>query len=286
MNMNETQQENTLLDALLSPGAAVCIVRRVLRRWYLIVTMALIAAMAAFIFADLRYTPQYTTSTTFVVTGSSFSTTYQNLNAANDAANVFTEILNSSLLRQKITEETGITGFDGSISASVVSATNLLNVQVRGSDPRTVYLVTRAMIDHHRIVSAEVLGATVLEVLQEPAIPTAPSNIKNTARLVKLAMALAAAATTLLLGLRAWQADTLRSRDEADRKLRCRILGELYHERRHRTLTQVLTRQKTGILITRPLTSFGYAEAIHKLTSRIDRLRRKGERVIMVTSLL
>lgn len=282
-NMNE---QKIALEETIPVGAVICVVRDVLRRWYLIVTVALIAAMAAFVYADASYVPQYTTTTTFVVTSGTFSTTYQNLSATSEAASVFTEILNSSLLRQKVTEETGIADFDGTITASVVGSTNLLSVNVRGSDARTVYLVTRAMIENHTIVSAEVLGDTVLEVLQEPTVPVAPSNAKNTSRLMKLAFMAGAAVTAGLLAMHAWNADKIRSRAEADRKLRCRVLGELYHERKYRSLGDFRPGRKSAILISAPLTSFTYSEAIHKISGRIDKRRRKGERVVMVTSFL
>lgn len=285
--MDQMQEEKIVLEELIPVETILCVVRDVLRRWYLIVTVALIAAMAAFIYADVSYTPRYTTTSTFVVTsGSTFTTTYQNLAAATETAGVFTEILNSSLLRTKVTEETGITDFDGSITASVISDTNLLNVNVTGSDARTVYLVTRAMIDNYALVSGEVLGNTMLEVLREPVIPSAPSNSKNTALLMRYAMLAAAAVTVALLTMEGIMADKVRSRAEADRKLSCRVLGELYHERKRRKIRDVLSRRKRSILISNPLTSFVYSESIHKLSSRIDKHRRKGEHVLMVTSLL
>ena len=284
--MDTMQEEKITLEEAIPVGTILCVVRDVLRRWYLIITVALVAAMAAFIYADLSYTPQYTATATLVVSGgTTFTTTYQNLTAANETATVFTEILNSSLLRQKVTEETGITDFDGTITAGVMGGTNLLNVTVRGSDARSVFLVTRSLIDNHSVVSAEVLGNIVLEVLQEPVVPAGPSNAKNTG-LIRLALVLGAAVTAGLLGLDAWMSDRLRSRGEADKKLTCRVLGELYHERKRRRLRDLLTGRKSGILITNPLISFLYSESIHKLSSRIDKLRRKGERVVMVTSLL
>ena len=64
------------------------------------------------------------------------------------------------------------------------------------------------------------------------------------------------------------------------------MLGELYHERKHKTWKDWLSKGKKSILITDPLTSFVYTESIHKLSSRVDKRRHKGEHVIMVTSLL
>lgn len=285
--MEKMQEEKINLEEAIPVGAIISVALDVLKRWYLIAAVALIAAMAAFVYADISYVPQYYTTTTFVVTsGGNFTTTYQNLSATTETAVVFTEVLNSSLLRKKVTEQTGITDFDGFITATPVADTNLLNVTVGGSDPRTVFLVTRAVIDNHAVISGEVLGNTILQVLRDPVIPTAPANARNTYGMMRFALLLGAAVTAGILAVRGWTADRIRSRTEADRKLSCRVLGELYHERKRRKPKDLLRRKKTGILITNPLTSFLYSESIHKLSGRIDKLRRKGERVVMVTSFL
>lgn len=285
--MANMQEEQIALEEAIPVGTILSVARDVLRRWYLIVTVALIAAMAAYIYADMSYTPRYTASATLVVTGgSTFSTTYQNLSATTEAANVFTEILNSSLLRQKVAEETGIVDFNGTVTANVVVGTNLLNVVVQGSDARTTYLMTRAVIEHHSIVSREVLGDTVMEVLRAPEIPVRPSNVKATVSYARMAAVLGAGAVIVVLIVRAWVSDKIRSRTEAERKLGCRVLGELYHERKKRRLVDLLRNRKSSILIINPLTSFAYTESIHKLSGRIDKLRRKGQHVVMVSSLL
>lgn len=285
--MANMQEEQIALEEVIPVGTILSVARDVVKRWYLIVTVALIAAMAAYIYADMSYTPRYTASATLVVTGgSTFTTTYQNLSATTEAAGVFTEILNSSLLRQKVAEETGIVNFNGTVTANVVGGTNLLNIVVQGTNARTTYLMTRAVIEHHSVVSREVLGDTVMEVLRAPEIPTMPSNPRNPGRYVKLAAAAGMVAVIALLAMQAWTMDKIRSRAEAERKLSCRVLGELYHERKKRKLLDLLRNRKGSILIVNPLTSFAYTESIHKLSGRIDKLRRKGQRVVMVSSLL
>ena len=80
--------------------------------------------------------------------------------------------------------------------------------------------------------------------------------------------------------------DRIRTRAEADSKLSCRVLGELYHERKRKTLREKLRRRKTSILITNPTTTFAYTESVNKLASRVQRHLHRDEKVIMVTSFL
>lgn len=106
---------------LLSFDPIVCL-RDVLRRWYVIAALALIAALGAYAGSEATYTPRYTTTTTFVVTmQDSSSSVYQNLSATSNLAAVFSEILNSSVLRKTVVETLGIPAFHGSIEASAVA---------------------------------------------------------------------------------------------------------------------------------------------------------------------
>ena len=280
---NETQSEQI---ELLSFNPYI-ILRDVLKRWYLIVVAALLAGMITYTASDLLYVPTYSTTTTFVVSVQGSSTTvYQNLSAASNLATVFSEVLNSSLLRSAILDELGMTSFDGSISASAVEETNLLTMKVTASDPRTAFLVTQAVINNHQIVSYQVLGDTILEVLQAPKVPVSPVNQKASFANMKKAAMLAAAAVILLLAFLSYRRDVVRSKLEAEKKLDCRILGEIVHERKYKTLWAALKRRKTGILITNPTCSFLFVETIRKLRRRVEKQMPAGGRVLMVTSVM
>lgn len=283
--MNETNT-NTVND-ILPLGVIFAVCQDVLKRWYLILIAALIAAMGTFMVIDSRYQPQYKTTTTFVATtGNTNATTYSNLSTASNMAAAFSEVLNSSILKQKVLEEVGIEAFGGTIQASVIESTNLLTMTVTGDDPRIVFQVTKAIIEHHHIVSDEVLGSNILEVLQNPLVPTKPIQANNVSKRVLQVFVLAAMAVGSLVCVISYLSDKVRSKQEADSKLSCHVLGELYHERKRKTWRDLFFRGKKSILITDPLTSFIYVESIHKLSGRIDKRRHKSEHVIMVTSLL
>ena len=281
------QNTSEITQKRFSAGGIIAVLQDVLRQWYLIVVVALIASMGVFVMKDMRYVPQYTTSTTFVIsTGGTSGSTFQNLSAARDLAQVFTEVLNSSLLQNKGMEQVGITSFDGTITANAIPETNLLTMQVTGRDPRTVFLVSKAIEEHHDIVSEELLQGVILEVLKEPSVPMTPMNSLNLKHAVKKGAMLAAAGMVVLLGIISLMSDKVRSREEADYKLRCRILGELYHEKKRKTLRNKLRRRKTSVLISNHTTSFAYTEAVSKLASRVEKRLHQGERVLLVTSFM
>lgn len=283
---DERLTEQTEQIELLSFDPIV-VVLDVLRRWYVVVCVALIAAMAAYVFTELRYEPRYTTETTFVVsTQESSSTVYQNLSAASNLATTLSEVFNSSLMRKTVSEVMGTESFHGTISASAIEETNLLTMRVTDTDPRSAFLATRAIIEHHQEISSRIMGEIVLEVLQQPKVPSGPSNRADAMGTAKKAGLLCGAAACGLLLLIAFLRDTVRSASEAKKKLHCRVLGELRHERKHRSLRAVLHRQKTSILISNPLTSFSYTEKLRTLRRKVEQHLPEGGKVILVTSAL
>ena len=144
----------------------------VAKRWLLILLAALMVGVGSYIVTDIQYSPVYRTTTTYVVTTrSTTSTVYSNLSSTTSLASVFTELLNSSILRKAILQETGAVSFDGSINAQVVPETNLLTVTVTASDPKTAFQVAQAIIDHHESVTYLVVDGIALEVLQNPTVP-------------------------------------------------------------------------------------------------------------------
>lgn len=279
-----TQQEAPISLMSFDP---IIILRDVLRRWYLIVAAALIVGMGAYTVTELNYVPQYTTTTTFVVTiQESSSSVYQNLSATSSLATTFSEIINSSILRKTVMEELGTDSFSGTIEASAVEETNLLTMQVTDSDPRTAFLATKAIIEHHSEVSRQIMGNTVLEVLQQPTVPMAPSNPMTAGRNAKMASAIAAALMCVLLAVLSYMRDAVRSGEEAADKLDCRVLAEIDHEKKYRTLWAVIRRKKTSILITNPLTSFSFTEKIRTLRRKVEQHMPEGGKVVLITSVL
>lgn len=268
------------------PFDPIVLVLDVARRWLLILLAALTVGIGAYIVTDACYEPVYQARTTFVVTSrSSASSVYSNLTSTTGLASVFTEVLNSSLLRKAILAEIGSSSFDGSINAAVIPETNLLTVTVTASDPRTAFLVAQAVIDHHDTVTYQVVDGIALEVLQYPTVPTAPTNRANAMDQLKDMAVLAALGMAALVAALSFVRNAVRSSEEARNKLDCNCLGEIPHENKYKTLGARIRNRKTSILITNPTTSFRFVETVRKLRRRVEQ-RMRGGKVLMVTSLL
>ena len=186
-----TQNRNESNVLLYDP---LIVVRDVIKRWMIILLAALMMGIGAYIHADMSYVPQYSATTTYVVAArGTSSTVFSSLSSTTSMASVFQKLLNSTLMSKAIAEDLGDIPFHGTINASVISDTNLINVTVVASDPRTSFLVSQAIIDHQEELTAQVLDSTALEILQAPTIPSAPYNSSNSTNDMKrAAMATAA----------------------------------------------------------------------------------------------
>ena len=264
----------------------IVLLRDVVKQWLLIILVSLMVGVGSYIITDLQYTPVYQTKTTFVVTTrSSSNTVYSNLSSTSNLAEVFTELLNSSILRKAIVEEMGVSSFHGTIDTAVVPNTNLITMSVTDSNPRTAFLATMAIIEHHEVLTYQVVNDIQLEVLQNPTVPFAPVNQTGALEQMIRMMFLSALATAVLLAARSYLRDVVRSATEVREKLECDFLGEIPHENKYKTLSSRVRKQKSSILMTNPITGFRFVESIRKLCRRVEQHMGSGK-VLMVTSLL
>lgn len=268
------------------PFDPIVLVRDAVSNWFLIVVVALIVGMAAYVYTDSGYEPSYSTTATLVLTTrDSSSTVYDSLHATSSLATVFTEILNSSVMRSNIQRELQTDALDATIYATAIESTNLLTVYVSSGSPRTAFQVMQILLEQHHHVTYEVMGDIVLEVLEAPTVPVTPSNAVNSTSAFRRAVVLSAAALFALLLAVSYFKDVVRSKDEAEEKLDCWCLGEIRHERKRMTLRDRLLRKKRSILITDPMTQFRYVTTLSKLSRRVEQHMHKGK-VLLVTSVM
>ena len=270
----------------LLPFDPIVLLQDVLKRWLIIVLAALVMGIGAYISEDMKYTPTYRTDTIFVVTArGSSSTVYSNLTSTSSLADLFTGLLNSSIMRKTIMAEMGVSSLNASITTAVVPNTNLITMTVTANDPRTAFLTAQTLIDHHESLTYTVVDGMVMEVLQHPVVPMAPTNRSNASGTMKEMMVMGALIAALALAAMSFLRDAVRSGSEAQDKLDCDYLGDIPHEKKYKTIFARLRRGKTSILITNPVTSFRFVETIRKLRRRVEQHMGEGK-VLMVTSLL
>lgn len=261
------------------------LVTDILRNAWVIILGAVAAALLTYVVVSVQYVPRYTTSATFAVASRSDSNPWTNLSSANEMAQTFERILKSNVMKKTLCEVLQADSLDAQISTQVLSGTNLLILRVTDDSPKEAYDVIRAVMENYTSVSFYMVGDSVMDVLEEPYIPTSPDNWLNPRGDMKKAFLAAAALLTALFGLLSYFSNTVKMEDDIERKLDARSLGVIPFENKYKTLREKIRRKKGALLVNNPLAGFGFVESYKKLATRVDyRMSREGNKVLAVTS--
>lgn len=230
----------------------------------------------------LVYEPEYTSSSTLVVTVKGQSSTYSSLSTAAQMADVFGQVFQSQALRTRITEDAG-EEIQGTISCAPIEETNLLVVSASSPDPRQAYLYMNFALENYEEVAENVFTNASLQIVQEPEVPQEPSNtswfMEWRTLLTAAAMAAMAAVICVMFCLR-FTVKTVRS---ASRKLDGTVRGMIPYEGKG-----LLKRKgtKKALLLNSPLVSMDFAEATRKIEAKVEyHMRRKQQKILLVTSI-
>lgn len=150
----------------------------------------------------IRYVrqPIYTSSSTLVVTAknTTYANAYAALSTASSMAGVLKEVFESDIIMQKVKDDTGPLPGNISVSANVISGTNLLVLNVTANDPKTAYIVSNSILENYNGISDYLFSNAVLETVSEPQIPTKATNTFNLP-LYRIFAAMALAAVVVAL---------------------------------------------------------------------------------------
>ncbi len=254
------------------------------------IVFILLAALAASMIADIvvrdNYHNSYTTTATFVVTSKNSSNyAYSNLNAASSMADSYSNILNSSLLKKKVCQDLGISTFDAKARARVIADTNLMTLSVTSSTPQKAYLTIRSIMRTINGLTGYVSENMVMEVLQEPQVPTKPDSTVSVTRQTRRAFALTALGVMLVIMYLSYRRDTVRSEDDLKEKLDAESLGVLYHDPVYHSAGDFFRRSKSKHLVTDLNARFEFVERNKKIAAMISGIaRKKGAKTILITS--
>lgn len=274
---NSTEVRVAGIDLRLLLGDMLRLVRR---------TVLLFAALAVLCAAVLcwrarsSYYPMYRASATFTVyVTNPLQSEIRSYNTATaeQMAKTFPYILTSGALSERVMSTLGISAMP-SVTASVLSGTNIFTLTVTSADAQLAYDVLGAVIECYPDVAEFVVGPTVMNLLDESGLPTQPFNTLSYTSAVKRGVLLAAlvwlAAVFVLASLRS----TVHSEEELRRVLSLRTLG---------VLPVVRGMKKSGA---RPRfdnasSGTGFSEAVRLLRMRTEKeLDERGMKVLLVSS--
>lgn len=263
------------------------IIRALLKDWWMIVTAGLVGIFCAYIMASVAYTPIYTSSMTFIVSSKGATSNLSNLTAANNMAETFSQVLNSRLLKKKIQQELNLDYLPGTIETTVVEGTNLMTLKVSAPSPEHSFKIMKSVLNNYSEITDYVLSNVVLDVLEAPVVPKAPSNPISAQDMMKKYCLIGMALMAALLALIDYLKDNVKNEKEVEKKLDAPLFASIYHEVKNKTLKSKLKKTKKGLLITDPTNSFLFVETYKKIRTKLMyKADQKESQVILVTSVM
>ena len=276
--MNENKKISLSLDFH-------CLLRDLKENIWLIILAALIAVMGVYVASHSVYTPVYTSRATMVVRAKvGTSGAYTNLSASAEMANIYAEIFKQPSVKELAAAHLGEGTFNGSISVTVLGETNLLQISVTAEDPEVAFQSLCAVLEIYPDVSMAVFSNAVVDIIQDPQMPTAPSNaISNQRQMVIMVLAACIQCGLILLlsGLR----DTVKNEKGFTKSIDAKLLGTVVHEAPHLSFREKMLRKKRALLIHDGYASLKLTEDYKKIATRVEWIKKTtNSKIFTITS--
>lgn len=293
---NHNEKEMTPKIDLMSVG------RDLLKNWWIIILLSLSVS----IFADLwylhNYRPVYTCKTTFVVTYKGLnSNLYRSLNTTTSLANRFSQVLDSTILKDRVAKDLGMEHFEGEADAQAIEETNMLEVTTKADAAAKSYQILQSIMANYDFVSEYVINDAVLETLEKPEIPARPDNPFNERGTMIRFFIYGLIGSCALIIAMSYLRDTVKNEADFKKKIDAKLLGSIFYEDKRkgtpsgsRTVAGFINKLKDedvdtypSMVITNPLRSFRFVESNKMTAARIrSRMDDKDVKVLMVTSVM
>lgn len=252
-----------------------------------ILLAVLTVLMGVGIYKNVAYVPEYTSKATMAVMakGNADGSAYSSLTTANSMAEVFTEVFQSDIIKEKVKEDLGELPAGLKISSSLIPETNLLELKVTALNPQSSFRVMQSILANYRYVSDYLFGNAVLEVIEDPMVPMSPSNVLNVSKFQKLGVLGVVVLLCGLIGFLSILRRTVKTRKSALRNLEGKCLGCIPYEVKNKTLQSKINKTNKAILMNQQVVHFAYEESIQHLASNLEFvLEQKEKKCVLVTS--
>jgi len=214
-------------------------------------------------------------------------TTYNsssNMTATREVAAVVTELLSSDLVMENIRAYSpDLQDFSGTISATQIPESNLINVSAQAESPRDAFLALAALADLFPELADFISENSIVQVIRNPAVTAVPVNqvsIRSQAAKMGAVGGLAMAALLCWIAVRR---ETIQTSSGARHLLDAHVIATVGHERKNRTLKTWLKKTNKGLQVFAPTTSFAYAEQINTICSHMEHVNAsKGSKIFMI----
>ncbi len=246
--------------------------------------VAIVGTLVLSLFLAVRtrmsWSPRYEASATFVISLSTdygTSSRYYTSATAEQMEKTFPYILKSGILNSIVANDLGLPYVPGSISASSVPSTGLFTLRVQSSDPQTAYDVLQSVMRNYPQVAAFVVGDTVLTMIGETGVPTAPCNTFSYGDSFKKGLLGGVALCVGCCLAYAFLYRTVRRPEDIRKMLNVRCLGTIPHVQMRKM------KKEQHLLLSDSKVPVSFRESLRRLRSRVE---KSGAHTVLITSAL
>lgn len=269
----------------LSNISTYCLAKMLVKNAWMVIAAALVFALGTSVYHSWFHMPQYKATMTYAVTARRTSYTNSgNQTATREVAAVLAEMAATNMVREDIREHSPeLSGFDGTITASRVGESNLIEVAVTAGSPETAFRGIDALRDLFPTVVGYVSNNCVVQVIRNPQVSSAPINqVDVRSASVRMGF-LGGAGMALLLCWFCVSRETVQTRSGARNLLDARIIAAVDRVHPPKKLRELLRGQERKLQVFSPTTGFNYTEQINTICAQLEHEAANGRKVFMVT---
>ncbi len=265
----------------------------VLKRWWIVVIVAVVCAAIGFAYAKLSYVPKYSSNIKFVANNRSEGTiitgqSSSDLIAGGTLANNYRYLLTTTrgLLQSVADDVYSATGYRMTyiqiaecIKANVITDTSWVDLTVTTNDPDVSYAIAVAYTNHYDDFAQDAFPATTLKVVDKPYKADRPDSDRTKLLYTAAGLLLGAFITIAVFCLIVAAKDTLKSSDDINKRLDLKLLGSVGKVSKKNS--------KLPILITDKNTGFSFVETFKLIRTKVESFSAKeNAKTFVVTSTL
>lgn len=260
----------------------------VLKRCVDILLAGFTAAAIAFVVLTVSWSPTYSMKASYAIMTkvSTGYETYSTGSVSNTVATTFEYLVESEILQEWVADILGTDTLNGTIEAEIADDTNIMYLTVTASSPQEAYEIMTAVTDNYQDLVDIVMGSITLSEIEEPTIPTSPSNPLERRPVMIKAFLAAVLFMIILLSAVSVLKDTVKTEEDFSEKLGVRRLATIPKEKR-RINPAYSKKNRDYILINRFPVSYSFTENIGVLRTNFEyRAEKHKSKVVLVTSAL
>ncbi len=289
--MNNNTSNNEKASQTMEIGVMLGDIWRGIKKFgWIALVLAVILGGFQFYRSYVRFKPVYTVTATFTVytenkvlsgdNGVSAYSFYYDRETADQLETVFPHIIGNEILRKQVCEDLGVKSMPASVSATCVPGTNMITLTSKGSDPQLTYDTLLSVIDNYSSVAEYIIGKTKLVMINDPVVPTSPSNSGAWVTSVFYAALIGIVIGFGWILLYAMFRKTVKTKDDINNVLNQHCVG---------VLPQVVFKKyrreiSKNLLITNPFIGNEFFESLRLLKSSVQTMISDKEKTVMITS--